>query len=928
MQAARDSLGFFRDPDGVWRARVEVMARESALMDSLGPLRGHGGGKRKGLSELRPAQEFIQTRWVPVLHCATAERLGAAGDGGKWLCNPLRVAERGPSCLVYSIGSRNDFTFEAHLHAMLPRCEIHTFDPTIGAAPSNTPPFVHFHAWGLLAAAAPEARSPTIEPGKGSRRLHYTLREMAAQLGHSHREIDVLKVDCDGCEHEALRAWAMEGVPLVRQLLVEVHFGSHPREAMHADIRSANRLMWLLRTLGFVVFAKEPNVLMSSAYGAAAEYSLLRLATDPGPDHVGAARWADCTADGLRVGHARRAVWPVHAWVRTAEPVGAGGEVGRHRGGGWHRLRLLRAALEREMLWRGTSLIQAVPAASALPTVARSSHFCRSQLAAAANRSRPGCSPQSPLCCIRAWWTQPWEVRTRGDVPTLQHTDACVHIDVYSAARSVQRGPGYCWLSPANWMSTMRVLRLVSRWHQPPRTGSAGVRREEPRQLPAGMVLLLEDDALPVPGWRSRYIRFLRDNPPCSWDLAVLSGKRPGPMQGTSAVLMHSSDAARFWDFLASNPVGSIDVLLFGSGLRWGRPPRVVVSDLPLFRPPENGTSTTEAILRQRRRQAPNASAAAPPAADPPPAEEHPPQPLQPLPTISALVIARASGDLLLAEAVVAAYTRAWPNNPFVWHVPYSPAGTHPTRRLCGDGSGTLDAAVVCVPAPADLHGTVTALLRAATLARDDLIFYASDDYVPTFVVSPQELDAVASFVLRLADESRNFDGLALAYTNGIWEFGGTPTRIPEFAGKPVLHLDDSEVDEPFVIGSSNISAGRVVRRPKVNAYLWCHGFWRARVLWHLYLESHSAAKDYEQDATNRFPLWFARGAGNPFLMRVRTPVASFRETTHGGKLSAHFVREAGASLVGPAFEARPDVVTDAPAAWSGSPNDSGLGLY
>ena len=199
---------------------------------------------------------------------------------------------------------------------------------------------------------------------------------------------------------------------------------------------------------------------------------------------------------------------------------------------------------------------------------------------------------------------------------------------------------------------------------------------------------------------------------------------------------------------------------------------------------------------------------------------------------------------------------------------------------------------------------------------------------MPTFVVSPQELDAVASFVLRLADESRNFDGLALAYTNGIWEFGGTPTRIPEFAGKPVLHLDDSEVDKPVVIGSSNISAGQVVRRPKVNAYLWCHGFWRAHVLWHLYRDSHSAAKDYEQDATDLFPSWFARGAGNPFLMRVRTPVASFRETTHGGKLSSHIVREAGASLFGPAFDARPDVVTDAPAAWSGSPNDSRLGLY
>lgn len=51
---------------------------------------------------------------------------GKVGDGGKWICDAHRIREQ-EECLVYSIGSNNDFSFEASvLKDIGQHCEIHT----------------------------------------------------------------------------------------------------------------------------------------------------------------------------------------------------------------------------------------------------------------------------------------------------------------------------------------------------------------------------------------------------------------------------------------------------------------------------------------------------------------------------------------------------------------------------------------------------------------------------------------------------------------------------------------------------------------------------------------------------------------------------------------------------------------------------------
>ena len=54
-------------------------------------------------------------------------RLGRRGDGGKWVCDPHRIS-RQSSCLVYSFGSSEEYSFEQDVVNKL-KCEVHTFDP-------------------------------------------------------------------------------------------------------------------------------------------------------------------------------------------------------------------------------------------------------------------------------------------------------------------------------------------------------------------------------------------------------------------------------------------------------------------------------------------------------------------------------------------------------------------------------------------------------------------------------------------------------------------------------------------------------------------------------------------------------------------------------------------------------------------------------
>lgn len=196
--AAEATDGFFKDvPNEAWLRKVDKFQNTALCAAGIDCAPELG-------------RVWHQHNFEPSFVCGQELRIGRWGDGGKWICDPHRIPKN--NCLVYSVGSNNDFSFEtAVLDTISPHCEIHTFDPSVGTDPSNWPKSrgVHFHPWGI---------SHTTEPD----RHFFTMDDVVKKLGHQGRSIDIFKIDCEGCEYESFASWWSCDATL-RQIQVEIH---------------------------------------------------------------------------------------------------------------------------------------------------------------------------------------------------------------------------------------------------------------------------------------------------------------------------------------------------------------------------------------------------------------------------------------------------------------------------------------------------------------------------------------------------------------------------------------------------------------------------------------------------------------------------------------------------------------------------------
>lgn len=195
-------------------------------------------------------RSYLQSNWHPGLPggsaCGELTRIGPPGDGGKNLCAPQRMLSASADCAVLSVGSNGDAAFEEAIHQLSPRCRIDTFDGTLNEAKvAMLPAFVTFH---------PRNFGPD------------TWRELA-QAGV--RRLAVLKMDCEGCEYEALPAFIERSPICVEQIVVEIHTCLGGVEALVATHSMLTRL-----SANYTVFAYEGNLEFSD--GTCAELSLQR----------------------------------------------------------------------------------------------------------------------------------------------------------------------------------------------------------------------------------------------------------------------------------------------------------------------------------------------------------------------------------------------------------------------------------------------------------------------------------------------------------------------------------------------------------------------------------------------------------------------------------------------------------------------------
>jgi hypothetical protein len=201
---------------------------------------------------------FWQQNYEPVFNCQFQRRMGYRGDGGKWVCDPHRIAYN--DCLVYSFGARLEHSFENAVSGGL-GCEIHTFDPFWNKTQAYPTKNAEYHLIGVAANPDPHRLV------KGKEYMMMTLPSIVKMLKHDDRVIDILKIDIEGEEYDLLRPSlfdALKGMGVViRQLLIEVHHSVNVR-----------KLFRTLKKENFLIFHKEPNTMADTN---CTEYSFINI---------------------------------------------------------------------------------------------------------------------------------------------------------------------------------------------------------------------------------------------------------------------------------------------------------------------------------------------------------------------------------------------------------------------------------------------------------------------------------------------------------------------------------------------------------------------------------------------------------------------------------------------------------------------------
>lgn len=180
------------------------------------------------------------------------------------LCDPDSLKDEN-QCLIYSIGSNYDFSFEDGIRKHAPNCEFHTFDGTMNLTKRGLPADleekrISFHNWNV----------DTVSGTKDKGWVTKTIEDIVSELSHMERTIQVLKIDCEGCEYKVIpRVIDMVKKRSLRieQIQVEIH-GTNA-----AKIQTFFQTM---RSAGYAVFHKERNHWGCNGY-TCVEYAFINM---------------------------------------------------------------------------------------------------------------------------------------------------------------------------------------------------------------------------------------------------------------------------------------------------------------------------------------------------------------------------------------------------------------------------------------------------------------------------------------------------------------------------------------------------------------------------------------------------------------------------------------------------------------------------
>ena len=173
---------------------------------------------------------------LPCPYRGHLKRYGGKHDGNKILCG-VESLEASSGCIVYSLGSSNNFNFELDLlkHTT---CEVHTYDCT-SQPPKNPIKRLHFHQ---ICMGEPSPLQSFIFPNNGTNQndqfnstsLFESFHQIVAD--NKHTRLHVLKMDIEGGEYSVFADLLRH--PAATNLPYQISFESHwwNRDIYHATM--------------------------------------------------------------------------------------------------------------------------------------------------------------------------------------------------------------------------------------------------------------------------------------------------------------------------------------------------------------------------------------------------------------------------------------------------------------------------------------------------------------------------------------------------------------------------------------------------------------------------------------------------------------------------------------------------------------------
>jgi Methyltransferase domain len=238
--------------------------------------------ERRAMKRVQPQGHSRFNLFNPIVQCPKGEPLqlfgGAEGaDGAKYLC-PSLLTDYKSTCVIYSLGSNLDYTFELDI-LQRTSCQVVTFDCTVNGASVHPR---HTFLKKCLGSTVKMNADPDA---------WITLPAAMMQLGHS--AITLLKIDIEGYEFDVLGAYTKSKESthaLPAMIAMEMHYddlyfgtnawlNSKENGTLYwpghgeASLVELSLFMFHLGNLGYAVVSRDDNPVC----GHCSELTLLRV---------------------------------------------------------------------------------------------------------------------------------------------------------------------------------------------------------------------------------------------------------------------------------------------------------------------------------------------------------------------------------------------------------------------------------------------------------------------------------------------------------------------------------------------------------------------------------------------------------------------------------------------------------------------------